>query len=233
MTRILVHVEGPTEESFVREILAEHLQQYGYAQVGARTLGEAQQRQKRGGIRGWQEAKRGIVRHLRRDANSIGTTMVDYYGLPERGSNAWPGRAAASGAPANSRAARVEDAICRDLREELGRGLQASRFVPYVMLHEFEALLFSDCGKFADAIQRPELAPEFQAIVDAAGGPEAIDDAPDGAPSKRIEALFPGYSKPFLGAAAVRAIGLDKIRAACPHFNNWLTRLEQLPAASR
>ena len=231
MTRILVHVEGPTEEGFVREILAEHLQQCGYAQVGARTLGEAQQRQKRGGIRGWQEAKRGIVRHLRRDANSIGTTMVDYYGLPERGSNAWPGRAAARETPADGRAARVEDAIRRDLQEELGGGFQASRFVPYVMLHEFEALLFSDCEKFADAIERPELAPEFQAIVDTAGGPEAIDDTPNGAPSRRIKTLMPRYNKPFLGVLAALEIGLDKIRAACPHFDSWLTRLEKIPSA--
>lgn len=231
MMRLLVHVEGPTEERFVNEILAPYLYQRSYSKVNARIMGLAHQRDKRGGVRGWPETKKSIVYHLQEDSDIASTTMVDYYGLPERTSNAWPGRATSNKVPVSDRAAHIENAICRDLQEELGGGFRASRFVPYVMLHEFEALLFSDCGKFADAIQRPELAPEFQAIVDAAGGPEAIDDAPDSAPSKRIEALFPGYSKPFLGTAAVRAIGLDKIRAACPHFDSWLTRLEKIPSA--
>ena len=174
-----------------------------------------------------------MVHRLREDRNRINTTMVDYYGLPERTSNAWPGRAAASKVPVPGRAVCVEDAISRNLQEELGGKFQARRFVPYVMMHEFEALLFSDCEKFASVIQRPELASAFQAIVDAAGGPEAIDDTPDGAPSKRIETLIPGYDKPYLGTVGIREIGLGKIRAACPHFNDWLTRLEQLPETLR
>lgn len=230
MTRLFMHVEGSTEERFVKELLANHLYQHGYRHVSARTIGLAQERERRGGIRGWPEAKKGIVNHLRGDPDVISTTMVDYYGLPERPPGAWPGRAAAGKVPMPDRATYVEDAVRRDLQGELGGKFRASRFIPYVMLHEFEAMLFSDCTLFARGIGRPELEPEFQAIVDAAGEPEAINDAPDSAPSKRIETLAPGYSKPFQGATAARAIGLDKIRAACPHFNSWLTRLEEIPA---
>lgn len=230
MMRLFVHVEGETEENFVNDVLADHLYQSGYGLVSARVIGFARRRGKRGGIRGWPEAKRGIVNHLRGDQDVISTTMVDYYGLPERSAHAWPGRADAGKRPLPDRAAHVENAIRRELQGELGGGFHVNRFVPYVMLHEFEALLFSDCKEFANAVKHPALAPEMQAIVDAAGAPEAIDDSPEGAPSKRIEALIPGYSKPFLGAAAAEAIGLDKIRAACPHFNAWLTRLEEIPA---
>ena len=230
MTRLFMHVEGSTEERFVKEILANHLYQHGYLHVSARTMGFAQERERRGGIRGWPEAKKGIVNHLRRDQEVISTTMVDYYGLPERPPGAWPGRATSGKVPMPNRATHVENAIRRDLQGELGDKFQVHRFIPYVMLHEFEAMLFSDCAQFARGIGRPELEPKFQAIVDAAGEPEAIDDTPKGAPSKRIETLAPGYSKPFQGATAARAIGLDKIRAACPHFNAWLTRLEGIPA---
>ena len=195
-------------------------------------MGDARPRDKRGGIRGWPEAKRSIVGHLLEDSRAIAATMVDYYGLPERASNAWPGRADAGKVPVPNRAAHVEDAICRALKEELGGRFRTGRFAPCVMMHEFEALLFSDCEKFAAAVRRPELTRKFQAIVDSAGEPEAIDDAPDGAPSKRIKALIPEYSKSLMGTLAILDIGLDKIRAACPHFNAWLTRLEQLPAAS-
>ena len=229
MTRLLVHVEGFTEENFVREVLAPHLRRHGYSRVNGRPMGRSRPRHKRGGIRGWPEAKRGIIGHLREDQHAIGTTMIDYYGLPERSAGAWPGRAGARKKPLSDRATHVEDAIRRDLQEELGGRFQADRFVPYVMLHEFEAMLFSDCTLFARGIGRPELEPGFQDIVNAAGEPEAINDTPDGAPSKRIETLAPGYSKPFLGPTAAKAIGLDKIRAACPHFNAWLTRLEEIP----
>ena len=101
------------------------------------------------------------------------------------------------------------------------------------MMHEFEAMLFSDCTLLAQGIGRPDLKPKFQAIIDAAGAPEAIDDAPESAPSKRIEKLVDNYEKPVQGIDTIRKIGLEKIRAACPHFNDWLTRLEQLPTASR
>ncbi|MGC9946546.1 MAG: DUF4276 family protein [Bryobacteraceae bacterium] len=56
----------------------------------------------------------------------------------------------------------------------------------------------------------------------------AIDDSPVTAPSKRVEALVPGYQKPLLGALAILEIGLARIRAERPHFNDWLTRIEAL-----
>lgn len=229
MTRLFMHVEGSTEERFVKEILANHLYQHGYRQVSARIIGLAQERGRRGGIRSWPETRKGIVNHLQEDQDVFSTTMVDYYGLPERPPGAWPGRATSGRVPMPDRATHVEDAIRGDLLGELDRKFQARRFIPYVMMHEFEAMLFSDCTLFAHGIGRPELKLEFQAIVDKFGEPERINDTLDGAPSKRIETLAPGYSKPFLGPTAAKAIGLDKIRAACPHFNTWLTRLEGIP----
>lgn len=52
------------------------------------------------------------------------------------------------------------------------------------------------------------------------------------APSKRIIRLFPDYGEPggkrIVGPLLAEAAGLAKIRAACLHFDEWLTRLEQL-----
>jgi hypothetical protein len=94
------------------------------------------------------------------------------------------------------------------------------------MMHEFEGLLFSDCRRFAEGIGRPELCPKFQAIRDAFGTPEEIDDSPLTAPSKRVQSLVSGYDKPLLRTLAVLHIGLDTIRAECLHFRQWLDRLE-------
>lgn len=51
MSRLLVHVEGQTEEDFVNEVLGPHLWAYGYTQVSARLLGNARLRSRRAGIK--------------------------------------------------------------------------------------------------------------------------------------------------------------------------------------
>lgn len=110
----------------------------------------------------------------------------------------------------------------------MGPEFDKRRFVPYVMLHEFEAMLFSDCARFAAGIGLPELAPKFRAIRDRFGSPEEIDDSPESAPPARIVQLVPGYRKPTMGNSASLSIGLGRIRAECPNFRNWLDRLERL-----
>ena len=78
----------------------------------------------------------------------------------------------------------VENALASDVCNQMEANFNPERFVPYVMMHEFEAILFSDCGKFAEGIEKPELAPEFQAIRDEFECPEEIDDSPESAPSQ-------------------------------------------------
>lgn len=111
-----------------------------------------------------------------------------------------------------------------------GSGL-ARRFVPYVAMHEFEALLFSDCAAFGRSIDREDLVPDLERIRRAFANPEKIDDSPTGAPSKRIVRLVTGYSKPIDGNLAALAIGIEKMRRECPHFAQWLDALEGMVAA--
>lgn len=56
--------------------------------------------------------------------------------------------------------------------------------------------------------------------------PEDIDDGPMTAPSKRLREVFAAYQKPLHGPLTVAAIGIDRIRAVCPHFHRWIGRLE-------
>jgi hypothetical protein len=226
MTRLLVEVEGQTEETFVNEILAPHLYGLGYTKVGARLLGNARQRDRRGGIRAWTGVRVEILRHLQGDPGGLVTTMVDYYGLPATGGRAWPGRLAAGALPFAKKAITVEAALLADITATLGPRPPPERFLPFVLMHEFEALLFSDCERFGRGIERPDLVPSFQAIRNQFASPEEINDSATTAPSKRVEALVPGYEKPLLGALAVLTIGLDALRRECPHFGAWLTQLE-------
>lgn len=226
MTRILIHVEGETEETFVNEVLAEHLRSVGYEKVSARLMGNARQRDRRGGIRAWCSVRSDIVRHLTQDKGCLLTTMVDYYGLPRSGPRAWPGREQADAAPFEHKAGLVEEALWADLGAELPGEGAAERFIPYIMMHEFEGMLFSDCSRLASGIGRPDLAASLAGIRKEFGSPEEINDSPHTAPSKRMEALVPGYQKPLHGNIAALEIGLAAIRGQCPHFSAWLARLE-------
>lgn len=227
--RLLNHVEGITEETFTDEILRPHLTDSGYQSVAARLIGNARLRASRGGIRGWTNVKQDILRHLRSDQGAIATTMVDYYAMPATGSKAWPGRAAANGKQFERKAATVEAALHQDIVVEMGKNFDPQRFVPFVVMHEFEGLLFSDCDAFARAIGESNLAAKFHNIRADFDTPEHINDSPNTAPSKRIEQLLPTYDKSLFGNIAALEIGLNKMRDECPHFDQWLTTLESLP----
>jgi len=226
MSRLLIHVEGETEEKFVNGILGPHLYHRGYSNVSARLIGNSRQRDHRGGIKAWSVARKEIINHLRENPACLATTMVDYYALPQSDGKAWPGRKAANILPFAQKTAAIENALLADICHEIGDGFDSHHFIPFVIMHEFEGLLFSDCQGFGRGIGRPELAAKFQLIRDQFLSPEEINDSPKTAPSKRVEELFPGYEKPLLGVLAILEIGITAIRDECPHFHEWLIRLE-------
>src|SRR5258708_7014898 len=176
MARLLIHVEGQTEESFVNEVLSGHLVGIGYEAVSARIVGNSRLRQRRGGIRPWLSVRKDIINHLKQDAGCLATMMVDFYGLPDAGDRAWPGRAAAAKAETLRKAPIVEAALANDVAKEAGEQIDSARFIPFVVVHEFEGLLFSDCGAFAQGIGRTDLEPHFRQIRDAFPTPEDIND---------------------------------------------------------
>ena len=154
--------------------------------------------------------------------------MFDYYGMPLD----WPGRAMAPEKPHRERADLVEEEMRDRIAASLGSKLAASRFIPYIQMHEFEALFFSDPESLGDILSRnmrPQpIKRQLQRIADAVATPEEIDDNPATAPSKRILALAPDYQKVTDGNIAARHIGLRTMRQKCRHFDQWLYRLETL-----
>lgn len=220
MSRLLILVEGQTERGFVNDVLAPHLS--GFGVFAKATMIKT----KGSGIGRWEGTLNRIIRLLKQDSGQIVSTMVDYYGMPRD----WPGRASAppGGATPSQIAEPIERAMLDAVARELGGDFNTSRFVPYVMMHEFEAMLFSDCAAFGDGIGRCDLVAAFQSIRAEFATPEAIDDSPQLAPSKRIEALMPLYRKRLMGPPAAQRIRLATIRKECPHFGAWLARLERL-----
>lgn len=223
MKRLLIHVEGETEESFVNNLLAPKLYSFGFSDISARLIGNARLRRNRGGITSWKIAQKEIINHLKEDRNCIVTTMFDYYGLPD----SWPMRKESTKLAFSNKAPKIEQALLEDVSLSMGDNFDKKRFIPYIMMHEFEALLFSNCQKFAEGIKKQKLASEFQKIRDKFESPEEIDDCPEGAPSKRIRSILPSYQKLSMGGLAVEEIGLSEMCNNCSHFNNWINRLKK------
>ncbi len=218
-------VEGETEMTFLREVVAPHLCAKGVS-LWSRLPGR---HRRHGGVRSWQAILEDVARTLSERSDRSCTTMFDYYAMPMD----WPGRTEAPALPYEYRASHVEDALAASVAQRMGTGFRTERFIPYVQMHEFEAVLFSDVQTLADLLATvpgatSRLADRLGEIVNAAGEPEAINDGPETAPSKRIRALARGYRKLTHGVIAAKRIGLANVRTACPHFNQWVERLEAL-----
>lgn len=228
MTRLFVLVEGQTEERFVEDLLAPHLYSKGFTQVAARIVGKPSARNRRGGIVSWPVAREEFLSRLREDRNCHLTTIVDYYAMPAEGADAWPGRHSAASGPKSDRASIVETKIFEEIAAALGSSFDPNRFIPFVVMHEFEALLFSNCLQLAADANDSAVAASLQEIRDSFATPEDIDDSVDNAPSKRILKVWPKFKKALDGIKVAERIGLPRIRQECPHFNRWLSRLESL-----
>lgn len=232
--RLLIVVEGDAEEVFVKEILSPALALRGIYVV-AKLNGEGSARSRRKGIKSWISVSRDIVRLFKEDPSCYITTFVDYYALPSGDDlNAWPGRnEAALRTQVEEKAVTIENALLSDLETKLPDANLQQRFIPYISMHEFEALLFSDPVAFSNGIGRSEMAKDMLEIKNQFPTPEHINDSPYTAPSKRLTSIFEKlscgkYQKPIFGIIGAKNIGLPKIRTECRHFNDWLTRLESL-----
>ena len=217
MTRVLVLVEGQTEERFIKDVLTPHFEPRNIFTIPKIITTKRIKRGPdfKGGITDYNKVETEL-RLLLGDTNaSYVTTFVDYYGLPAE----FPGIATrpVGGSP-YERAQHVE--------KEWESQINHRRFKPFVMIHEFEALLFSKPDELSKTLHKPALLENLNSIRQGFPTPEEINDDPRTAPSKRIIDLFPGYQKTIYGPLVTKRIGLPTLRNECPHFNEWLTWLE-------
>jgi hypothetical protein len=217
MKKVLVLVEGQTEEIFVKQVLGEW---YISRDISLIPKIITTKRVKagtdfKGGIVSYEKVRKEVLRLLGDSSAGLVTTMFDYYGLPDN----FPGRNIRAETP-HERAAAVEDAFNRDIA--------SGRFSSFIVLHEFEGLLFSSPRAIVQAMQGPEKEPALRRIRASFTTPEDIDDGLETAPSKRICKEFPQYEKILHGSIIAGRIGLEAIRHECPHFNEWLNRIERL-----
>jgi len=217
-----VLVEGQTEERFVNECLAPYLlaKELVLSSTIVKTKRVVGGPHFKGGLWSYSKVRRDLGLLLHDSNASVITTLFDYYALPTD----FPGMTDRPAGRPRDRVEHVESAWATSVGDV--------RFVPHVVLHEFEAWVYAEPSRlepwmFDDDVK---VIPAITAVAVAHRTPEDIDEGPQTAPSKRLLNAFTGYQKTLHGPLAVSAIGIDRIRAVCPHFAQWLDRLEAVAA---
>jgi len=217
--RVLMLVEGQTEEIFVKTVLAPafHDREIYIVPTLLVTKRVKSGTNFKGGVTSFSNFEKDLS-NLLPDSSAIITTLLDYYGLP----NDFPGMTSMpkSGTPIE-KVCHVEQAIFHHFDSP-------KNFMPFLALHEFEAWLFSSPVELPRAMTDMNAQAVFESVRAAVKTPEDINNSPESAPSKRIAKLFPAYKKILHGPIVAQRIGLEKIRKECPHFNEWIHKLENI-----
>lgn len=221
MSRVHLIVEGQTEEAFVKTLLAPYLGTFGvYVDARAVETGRKGAMRFRGGMTTYGKAKRDIQTWMLEDSQSKVSTMFDLYGLP----NDFPGFE-------DSKKFQARDRV-KFLQEKLHEDIGDSRFIPYIQLHEFEALLFSSPEAIEGLVPGSNLRALNQILNEFQNDPELINNNPETAPSKRLGKLYPRYDKVAYGARVIEKVGIEIVMEKCAHFRGWIDNLKTIAQTS-
>jgi hypothetical protein len=207
---IVVVCEGETEETFVRRVLSGHLTQKTFKPSYLGGIEPNGYKKLVGAVRQWVRTK-GIT-HV--------TTMIDLYKLPSY----FPRKTQAHSDPYDK---------VRSLEQALAEEIQDARFIPYIMLHEFEALLLTKTGpeiirKRAQVGESNALWKKLQRDLARVETPERLDDDANSHPSARIKKIWPRFKKTTDGVGILEQVPWEELCAACRHFGDWIRKLEAL-----
>lgn len=210
LIRLVISVEGQTEEEFVKSVLADHLLGASVTPIPVR-IGRGRSRSGGGNVSIERLASEMAVLFHNFDAV---TSLVDFYGFRGKGDRTVD---------------ELEELLAKEIQNKVSYQWDQRRVIPYVQKHEFEGLLFSEVCAFSVLPTATEGSiGDLREIRSKFQSPEDINDDPNTAPSKRLKGVMPGYQKVVAGPLIASATGLDTIRAECPRFDAWLARLESV-----
>lgn len=228
MIRVNVVAEGQSELCFAKRVLNGYFG--GSPIVDSRcVLTGTMSRinyEYRGGLTTYQKARNDITRWLKEDTGAYVTTMFDFFRLP----NDFPGYERAISCTDHREGVRLlEEAMKADILSDEKFRDEGRRFIPYIQLHEFEALLFTDINVLKDDYLEPEDRRKIDQLYEDTKGilPEEINHGENTAPSKRLLATV-DYRKGETASQWLETIGIDAIRKKCPHFSEWIAALQML-----
>ncbi|MCU0339154.1 MAG: DUF4276 family protein [Spirosomaceae bacterium] len=227
MKFINIVVEGSSEEAFVNDVLVKHfaqVQKYVSTRKIRTGWDALNSKPAKGGLLKYSKLRDDIVRWVQSDRgkpNTFYSSFVDLYAFPKDDKS-----------PYTAEIQHINDAYkkIRLLEDRIYQDIGVVNFIPYIQLHEFETFLLADIDKIGIMYpdSQTQIARLKREIVDM--NPEEINESPQKAPSKRIIKFFPDYEaqKAQVGPLVAADIGLTTLREKCPHFNEWLNKLESL-----
>lgn len=213
MRGVYILVEGPTEEEFVEKVLSPYFFTHDIYDVRP-ILMQTSPGFKGGDVK-YIRYKSNAERLLKSENDILVTSLIDFFCLK----NDFPEYSVAlTKSNKIERVTFLENAIAKEINHH--------RFLPYIQLHEFEGLLFSDLNAFNII---PDLTlnqkQQLQEIINKYPNPELINDSPETAPSKRLTKIIPRYKKTLHGPYLAEEIGIIRILQQCPRFAAWIDSL--------
>ncbi len=224
-THVMVIVEGKTEEIFIKNLVQPY---FARKNIFIQATQISKPGQKGGDVK-FERAKRDLETHLKQRSDTYVTLFVDYYGIKSD----WPGiDSVREGAPPKEIAETINDATKEKVVSLFGDQRADKRFIPFIAVYEFEALLFSDSELLASGLGIQ--ASQVDAVLTECGEPEAINNSFETAPSKRLDSWAKNGKFPKIrtGISIAQAIGIPKMREKCPLFNEWLIEFETIQKRS-
>jgi Domain of unknown function (DUF4276) len=227
MKNLHIIVEGSSEETFVNDVLVKHFAALNIF-VSARKIKTGWDRinnkPAKGGLLKYIKFRNDVLRWIQSDngrANTFYTSFIDLYAFPKDAESPYTAQIQSIVDPYQKIAA-LENAI--------GQNINHPNFIPYVQLHEFEALLLVEPDRLLTMY--PDGQTGITRLKRDIGNtnPEEINESPQTAPSKRIIQYLPNYEgqKAQVGPLVAEDIGLNLLRQKCPHFNEWINKLENI-----
>lgn len=226
MKRLYLTVEGRTEQSFAVGVLRPHLLLFDVMVVKPRLTGLHARRKGRiptgGLLNTFQHSLGDMRRWLNEDrsADARFSMMVDLYSLPTD----FPGyEDAMKRTDPHKQAAHLEEALAAEFGD--------TRFIPYLQVHEFEAIVLANPDRLTEWFDNVHKQVEnLKAECASFKTPEHINHGQHTHPKARIKKHIEDYDENVDGPVLAAYVGLEAIKEKCTHFAQWLTALEQLDA---
>ena len=196
MIRIHIFCEGQTEETFVRKVLTEH---FNRLEIWLNPILIQTSKRGKGGAVSYGKIKWQIENKCKEDQSAWVTMLLDLYGLP-------------SDFPGMESSEKDSFKKAKMILSEIKKDINQSNFIPNLIVHEFEGLLFSDFQAFSNYFESPEIIEKLRKVRQEFDSPEHINDGRENAPSKRILKICDRYDKILHGSLIALDIGLDQIR---------------------
>lgn len=216
MKRLIIIVEGDTEAEFVKNMLVPYLNTFGINYVSTYKI-----KHSRGGLTKYGHLKKDILNCIYQK-DTIITTLIDYYALPTD----FPEYQEISSKNLSNfqKVEMFEKAILEDIN--LSQNIQFINLIPYIQLHEFEALIFSNIKVFENYFTDKECNfKELTRIMNEFNNPEDINNSKNTAPSKRLINNISSYNKVLNGNIILLDIGINTILQKCKRINSWVEKI--------